>query len=435
MVVRRPCIALTAVGTDEWYEDIVRACEANRGQWERWRWRNGTLFRRDEYGDDRIVLRGQATISQALTEAHKGHAGVRSMLKALRVSYWWPTMASDVKDKVMQCTEYTRFGPKLPMEPAGRIFVHQPFDVLLFDFVTGLPESNGRSAFIVGIDAYSGFVRAEPVKKLTADVAKSFFINAFMLVFGVPRVVHTDNGTHFFGSFHDFVTGIGVRHCFSSPHFPRAHGKVERVHRMLLDQLRKAHSGFSWPAYLPVAAWHVNTRSPKEGRAPLELLMGVRPRGELERHIVNTIVPPDVPADAEREAYMDVVRQDVADDVAAHQVHEGHNQAPQEAFSNAPQGPDYTTPQGFRDQAPQEHRAPQGPRGVNSGRRDRYKSGDLVWVYDHGARKGVGRKLVGKWRGPAVVVWVGSQGGAIVRDVNGGVEKRVNISDIKRYER
>ena len=56
-------------------------------------------------------------------------------------------------------------------------------------------------------------------------------------------------------------------------------------------------------------------------------------------------------------------------------------------------------------------------------------------MYDHGARKGVGRKLVGKWRGPAVVVWVGSQGGAIVRDVNGGVEKRVNISDIKRYER
>ena len=59
--------------------------------------------------------------------------------------------------------------------------------------------------------------------------------------------------------------------------------------------------------------------------------------------------------------------------------------------------------------------------------------GDLVWVYDHGARKGVGRKLVGKWRGPAVVVWVGSQGGVVVRDTFGGVEKRVNISDIKRF--
>ena len=56
-----------------------------------------------------------------------------------------------------------------------------------------------------------------------------------------------------------------------------------------------------------------------------------------------------------------------------------------------------------------------------------------MWVYDHGARKGVDRKLVGKWRGPAVIVWVGSQGGVVVRDTFGGVEKRVNISDIKRF--
>ena len=187
-------------------------------------------------------------------------------------------MASDVKDKVMLCTECVHFGPKLPVEPTGWIFVHQPFDLLLFDFVSVLPKSNGRSAFIVGIDAYSGFGRAEPVRKMTADVAESFSISAFMFVFGAPRVVHTDNGTHLLGIFHDFVTGLGVRHCFSSPHFPWAHGKVKCVHRMLLDQLQKAHLGFSSLAYLQVVAWHVNTRSPKEGRAPLELLMGVRPR-------------------------------------------------------------------------------------------------------------------------------------------------------------
>ena len=71
MVIRRPCAALMTAGIDKWYNDIVRACEANEGQWERWQWRNRTLFRRDEYGDDRIVLRCQATILQALTKAHK----------------------------------------------------------------------------------------------------------------------------------------------------------------------------------------------------------------------------------------------------------------------------------------------------------------------------------------------------------------------------
>ena len=161
--------------------------------------------------------------------------------------------------------------------------------------------------------------------------------------------------------------------------------------------------------------------------------MGVRPGGEIERRIVNTIEPQDVPEDAAPEAYMDVVQQDVANDRAAHQVHQRHNQAPQEPFSCAPQGPDYAALQGFEDQAPQEHRAPQGLQRVDSGRRDRYKSGDLVWVYDHGARKGARRKLLGKWRGPVVVVWIGSQGGVVVRDVNGGVEKRVKFSDIKRY--
>ena len=60
-------------------------------------------------------------------------------------------------------------------------------------------------------------------------------------------------------------------------------------------------------------------------------------------------------------------------------------------------------------------------------------SGDLVWVYNHGARKGIGRKLVGKWRGPAIVVWVGNQGGVVLRYVDKGNLKRVNISDIKRF--
>ena len=117
---------------------------------------------------------------------------------------------------------------------------------------------------------------------------------------------------------------------------------------MLLDQLWEVHLGFSWLAYLPVAAWHVNTWSPKEGRAPLQLLMGVRPRGEIERHIINTIEPPDVPEDAEREAYMDVVRQGGTGDDAAHQVHHGHYHAPQEPFNSSLKGSTTLPLEGFK---------------------------------------------------------------------------------------
>ena len=304
---------------------------------------------------------------------------------------------------------------------------------MLFDFVSGLPNSDGKSAFIVGIDAYGGFVQAEAVRYQTADAAKAFFIHAFLLIFGAPRVVHTDNGSHFLGNFRDFLLGMGIQQCLSSPYFPRAHGKVERVHRLLLDQLRKSYGGFSWPAYLPVAVWHVNARTPKNGRAPLEVLMGIRPRGEMERRIINLIDPAGVPEDEEREAYMEVVRQGVVNDNGAHQVHQGHSQALQEQVSDAPHKPVKSAPQGSNDQAPQEHRAPQEPQRFDSGKRDRLKQGDLVWVYDHGVRKGVGRKLEGKWRGPATIVWVGNHGGLGVKYVNEGMVRRVNVSNIKPF--
>ena len=84
----------------------------------------------------------------------------------------------------------------------------------------------------------------------------------------------------------------------STPYFPRSHGKIERVHRLLLDRMRRMGEAAKWPQLLPSAVFAVNSRRiPLTGGieisiSPLELLTGVRPRNEAEAELPSLLGEP-----------------------------------------------------------------------------------------------------------------------------------------------
>lgn len=165
----------------------------------------GQLFSRDDDGVEKVrVVAGDAEWMLKLAHGTNAidHFGVHAMLSRLRELFRWPSVPISVIEWVRKCDLCQRCGPRLTTPPVIPLFVQQPWDMLQLDYVSGLPEiQTADMGVLAAVDAFSGFVIAQPVKVMTADVSMQVLVNYVMLYCGMPRVVHADSGTHFAGSF------------------------------------------------------------------------------------------------------------------------------------------------------------------------------------------------------------------------------------------
>ena len=129
------------------------------------------------------------------------------------------------------------------------------------DWVLGLPEtSDGNTCMWVAIDMYTGFTMAKAAKNTTSDITVNFFLDAIMFKFGIPRCVHTDNGTHFMKTFDALCKRWHIIHSFSVPYYPQSHGRVEQSNRLILDRLRRKQNP-NWDRALSSTIYSINSRN------------------------------------------------------------------------------------------------------------------------------------------------------------------------------
>ena len=94
--------------------------------------------------------------------------------------------------------------------------------------------------------------------------------------------VVTDNGTHFMGEFHTFLTTLKIRHHWGTPYHPQATGQAERTNALLINRLWPwipEGSKFEWDHYLQAATLAINLRqSPQLSCNPMEAVFGQKPK-------------------------------------------------------------------------------------------------------------------------------------------------------------
>ena len=82
------------------------------------------------------------------------------------------------------------------------------------------------------------FPQAIPLRKITAPVIIKALTKLFSL-FGLPRVVQTDQGTNFMSKvFEQVMKQLDISHCPSSAYHPESQGALERFHQTLKSMLR-----------------------------------------------------------------------------------------------------------------------------------------------------------------------------------------------------
>jgi len=119
---------------------------------------------------------------------------------------------------------------------------------------------------LVGIDYFTEWVEAIPLRVVTQDVVISFIQNHILCRFGIPETITTDQGSVFKGQkMVQFSNQTGFKLLISTPYYAQENGQVEAANKGLINLIKKKvkENAKSWHKILDQALWAYRN-SPRE---------------------------------------------------------------------------------------------------------------------------------------------------------------------------
>ncbi|GJT84527.1 reverse transcriptase domain-containing protein [Tanacetum coccineum] len=227
--------------TEEILPEEKRKARAIRRKAARYAVINKILYKRSFLGPWLRCV-GPLQANYVLREIHEGscsmHAGPRSVVaKALRSGYYWPTMHTDARKLIRECSscQVHRPVPRNPQQKLTPITSQWPFYKWGIDIAGPFPEGPGKVKFlIVAIDYFTKWIEAKPVATITGAQIKKFVWDNIVCRFGLPGEIISDNGKQFRDNpFKDWWKKLCICQCFAFVKHPQANDLVERANRSL----------------------------------------------------------------------------------------------------------------------------------------------------------------------------------------------------------
>ena len=195
-------------------------------------------------------------------------------------------LAREVSQKceICQANEHRHVNGKFPMQPTPIPPV--PMDNIAIDVFLMKPtkfEGHQYDCMVVIVERHSGWVTAFPEKRegLTAKrVARQCLLHHWDL-FGIPRVVVSDQGPQFAANFwRTLCSHFGVTNTFCQAGHHRANGRAEVAGKILKNFMRKIQTTrpeWNWVEILPAALKHLRTTPGESGLSPYQIILGREP--------------------------------------------------------------------------------------------------------------------------------------------------------------
>ena len=266
---------------DKEYMRIARALERDEKPLAPFkdRWAElSVLKRRNDDGvmivhNHKIVVPRPAR-AEILRRLHLSHSGQVKTLALARQLYYWHGMDGQIRQMVANCAPCRAHLPSQAREPFRQtgLVAEGPMDMLSMDlFYTG-----GRH-YVVVVDRFSGFIWIARLHQLdTTAVLK--VLNDIVNTFGYPRLVFSDNGPQFRGTFTEFCVKHGIEHRTSSPHNPSSNGLAEaavKSAKYLIEKCEAEREDIS----SALLEWRNTPRA--DGYSPAQAFFGRRLRTSL----------------------------------------------------------------------------------------------------------------------------------------------------------
>lgn len=224
-----------------------------------------------------------------ISHDQSGHLGVRKTYDRILRYFFWPKLKRDVSSYVKLCHVCQVTGkPNQGISPAPLCpipAIGQPFEHLIIDCVGPLPPSKTGAIYLLTVMCQNTrYPAAYPLRSITTrSVVRA--LTQFISVFGIPRVIQSDQGSNFSSRlFAQVLKQLKVAHNQASAYHPQSQGALERFHQTLKSMLRAycVQMNRDWEEGLPwllLSAREVIQES--TGFSPNDLVFGHKVRGPL----------------------------------------------------------------------------------------------------------------------------------------------------------
>ncbi len=186
-----------------------------------------------------------------------GHLGEKKTMANIRQRFWWSHIRDDVKRWCRTCLpcqkRNARHGARttsLQQEPVGSPMERVAIDILALPVET----DNGNNCVVVITDYFSKWTEAIALPDHQAMTVADVLVTEVFLRFGVPRIIHSDQGREFESDlFKGICALLEVQKTRTTPYRPQSDGQVERFNRTLIAMLSKlcSENQKDWDDHLP----------------------------------------------------------------------------------------------------------------------------------------------------------------------------------------
>ena len=214
-----------------------------------------------------------------------GHPGGRRLYAFLKRNFYWPAMAVDCYAVSKNCVTCARNRVLLRRNSKPmRLFPSSaPLEFLAIDLLGELIRTPRGNRFLLVItDRFSKLVRTVPLSSISAESVAKAFVTHWVLIYGPPIWLLSDNGKQFTARFFQNVCRIlGVENLFTTTYHPQTNGQVERFNRTIISGLRNyiADHPKDWDLYTDMLTYAYNTQVHRiTNHAPFELVLSRSPQ-------------------------------------------------------------------------------------------------------------------------------------------------------------
>ena len=256
-------------------------------EWKKFSFVDRVLYRN-------TVLDGQQTLQLVLPSHYRvtvlkllhddqGHQGRDRTLSLVRQRFYWPGLEADVQHKVKTCVRciQRKTVPK-PSAELVNIATTQPLELVCIDFLSLERSKGGYENILVITDHFTRYAQAFPTKNQLAKTTAKVLFDNFIVHYGFPARLHSDQGRNFESSVIKELCNIaGVEKSRTTPYHPMGNGMVERFNQTLLNNLGTLQDDQKqdWKTYVaPLVHSYNATRHDSTGYSPFFLMFGRHPR-------------------------------------------------------------------------------------------------------------------------------------------------------------